>query len=216
MTSVAGKSARPVFPAAARAALENSLEHTIEAIAATLEVRDPYTAGHQKRTTRMAEAIGREMGLDADRLKGLFVAGAIHDIGKVSVPVEILSRPGKLSPAEFEIINRHPVAGHDIVKNIDFPWPVARIVCQHHEWLDGSGYPDGLKGDQILLEVRIPAAADVVEAISSHRPYRPALGLDSAIEELRDHRGCLYDPDVVDVCLALIEKNRLPLEQPVS
>lgn len=197
---------------AARRALEQSLEKTIEAIAATLEVRDPYTAGHQKRTTRIAVAIGREMGLDEDRLKGLYVAGTIHDIGKIAVPVEILSRPGTLSEAEFAIIRIHPVAGYDIIKGIEFPWPVANIVRQHHERLDGSGYPDGLKGDAILLESRILSVADVVEAISSHRPYRAALGLEVAIDELRRYRGIRFDPQVVDTCLKLIDEDRLPLQ----
>ena len=197
---------------AARRALEQSLEHTIEAIAATLEVRDPYTAGHQKRTTRIAVAIGREMGLDEDRLKGLYVAGTIHDIGKIAVPVEILSRPGTLSEAEFAIIRIHPVAGYDIIKGIEFPWPVANIVRQHHERLDGSGYPDGLKGDAILLESRILSVADVLEAISSHRPYRAALGLEVAIDELRRYRGTRFDPQVVDTCLKLLNEGRLPLQ----
>ncbi|AHE97088.1 phosphodiesterase [Thioalkalivibrio paradoxus ARh 1] len=197
----------------ARHALEHSLERTIEAIATTLEFRDPYTAGHQKRATRIAEAIAHEIGLDEHRLKGLFVAGTIHDIGKISVPVEILSRPGKLSVAEFEIIKGHAIAGYDIVKGIDFPWPVPQIIRQHHERLDGSGYPDGLSGNDILLEARILAVADVVEAISSHRPYRPALGLSAAVEEIRTHRGTRFDARVVDACLKLIDAGRLPLAE---
>ena len=193
-----------------RQAQERSLEQTIEAIAATIEVRDPYTAGHQRRTTAIARAIGEELGLDADRLRGLHVAGSIHDIGKISIPVELLSRPGKLAPAEFALIKGHPESGHDIISGIDFPWPVAAIVRQHHERLDGSGYPDGLSGDAILQESRILAVADVVEAIASHRPYRPALGLEAAMAELREQRGTLYDPEVVDACLRLAEEQRLP------
>jgi response regulator RpfG family c-di-GMP phosphodiesterase len=192
-----------------RYALERSLEQTIEAIAATIEVRDPYTAGHQRRTTRIAVAIGQEMGLDADRLKGLQVAGTIHDIGKISVPVEILSRPGKLSDLEFNVIKHHSEAGHDIVQGIDFPWPVAQIIRQHHERMDGAGYPDGLRGEAILLESRILAVADVVEAISSHRPYRPGLGVGVAIEELKRQRGGSYDADAVDSALRLYESGEL-------
>jgi HD-GYP domain-containing protein (c-di-GMP phosphodiesterase class II) len=192
-----------------RYALERSLEQTIEAIAATIEVRDPYTAGHQRRTTRIAVAIGQEMGLDADRLKGLQVAGTIHDIGKISVPVEILSRPGKLSDLEFNVIKHHSEAGYDIVQGIDFPWPVAQIIRQHHERMDGAGYPDGLRGEAILLESRILAVADVVEAISSHRPYRPGLGVGVAIEELKRQRGGSYDADAVDSALRLYESGEL-------
>lgn len=194
----------------AREAQARSLSATIEALAATLEMRDPYTAGHQKRTAKIAEAIGREMGLSSERLRGLSVAAAIHDIGKVAVPVEILSRPGRLTAAEFEIIKQHPVAGADILSGIEFPWPVARIVRQHHERLDGSGYPDGLTGEQILPEARILAVADVLEAMSSHRPYRPARPIDDALTELRDQRGRLYDPSAVDACLKLVEEGRMP------
>ncbi len=193
-----------------REALERSLEQTIAAIAATIEVRDPYTAGHQRRVTGVAAAIGRKLGLSEDRLKGLFVAGTIHDIGKVSIPAETLSRPGRLSEAEFNLIKTHSQTGFDILKGIDFPWPVAQIVRQHHERLDGTGYPDGLAGDAILLESRILAVADVVEAISSHRPYRPALGLEVALNELRQGRDSRYDPAVVDACLELARSGELP------
>ncbi len=196
-----------------RRALAQSLEQTIEAIAATIEVRDPYTAGHQRRTTDLAEVIAEALGLDEERRRGLHLAGAIHDIGKISIPAEILSRPGRLSDVEFEVIKTHAATGYEILKGIDFPWPVAQIVRQHHERLDGSGYPDGLQGDEILLEARILAVADVVEAISSHRPYRAALGLDVALEELRAKRGVLFDPDVVDACLALAEQGCLPVAQ---
>jgi putative nucleotidyltransferase with HDIG domain len=192
-----------------RYALERSLEQTIEAIAATIELRDPYTAGHQRRTTRVAVAIAQQMGLEADRVKGLQVAGTIHDIGKISVPAEILSRPGKLSDIEFNLIKRHSETGYEIVHGIDFPWPVAQMIRQHHERMDGSGYPDGLQGEAILLESRILAVADVVEAISSHRPYRPSLGVGAAMEELKERRGVSYDADVVDSALRLYDSGEL-------
>ncbi|AGA31886.1 Response regulator containing a CheY-like receiver domain and an HD-GYP domain [Thioalkalivibrio nitratireducens DSM 14787] len=194
-----------------RTALEHSLERTIEAMAATIEVRDPYTAGHQQRTTRIADAIAAELGLDPERRKGLHVASSIHDIGKISVPVEILAKPGRLSEPEFELIKGHAELGYEILKGIDFPWPVATIVRQHHERRDGSGYPDGLRGDAILLESQILAVADVVEAIHSHRPYRPGLGLEVALAELQENRGRLYAPQVVDACLRLAAEDRLPL-----
>ncbi|MEW5728511.1 MAG: HD domain-containing phosphohydrolase [Pseudomonadota bacterium] len=194
-----------------RAALERVLEGTIQAVATTVEVRDPYTAGHQHRVADIAVAIGRAMGLDEERQKGLRVAGLVHDIGKVSIPAEILNRPSKLSETEFAVIKGHPRTGWDILSPIDFPWPVADVVLHHHERLDGSGYPDGLKGDEIGLEARIMAVADVVEAIASHRPYRPALGLEAAVAELRAHRGTRYDPDVVDACARLVETGALKL-----
>ncbi|MFP4155678.1 MAG: HD domain-containing phosphohydrolase [Halothiobacillaceae bacterium] len=215
LAEMAGDLAYGIETLKARDAWARSLAATIEALAATLEVRDPYTAGHQRRTARLAEAIGQKMELPEAQLRGLGIAASIHDIGKVAVPVEILSRPGKLTKAEFEIIKSHPVAGYDILAGIDFPWPVARIVRQHHERLDGSGYPDGLSGEQILLEARILAVADVVEAMASHRPYRPARPLQDAIGELRAHRGQLYDPAVVDACLELIAEDHFPLENAI-
>lgn len=184
---------------------ERSFAQTIEALAATIEVRDPYTAGHQRRTTAIAEAIGRRMGLDEDRLKGLHIAGTIHDIGKISVPSSLLSKPGKLSDVEFAIIQLHPQTGYEILKGIEFPWPVADIVRQHHERQDGSGYPKGLHGKDILLEARILAVADMLEAISSHRPYRPALGIAFAIEELKKQSGSKLDSEVVACCVQLVE-----------
>jgi len=190
--------------------LERSLEQTIEAIAATIETRDPYTAGHQRRTAIIACAIAQELGLDDERIRGLRVAANIHDIGKNSIPAELLSRPARLTPAEFELIKVHPESGYDIVRGIDFPWPVAEIVRQHHERIDGSGYPHGLRGDEILLESRILAVADVVEAITSHRPYRPALDMAVAVAELREYRGTRYDPAVVDAFLRLLDSGRLP------
>jgi len=186
--------------------LQRSLVQTIQAIAVTIEKRDPYTAGHQQRVAELATAIAGEMGLPEDQLEGLRLGALIHDIGKIYVPAEFLNRPGHLSNTEFEIIQSHPVMGHDIVKGIEFPWPVAEMVVQHHERLDGTGYPKGLKGDDILLEARILSVADVVEAMASHRPYRAALPLEEALNEIERFRGVRYDPVVVDACLKLFRE----------
>ncbi len=188
--------------------LERSLLQTIEAIALTIEKRDPYTAGHQQRVAELAVAIAEEMELPHDRIEGLRLGAQIHDIGKVYIPTEILNRPGKLDDAQFLLIKAHPQVGFDIVRGIDFPWPLAAMVAQHHERLDGSGYPAGLKDGEILLEARIIAVADVVEAMASHRPYRPALPLEVAMEEIEKHQGVWFDTEVVDACLRLFrEKN---------
>jgi len=195
----------------AQAALERALEGTIVAVASTIEVRDPYTAGHQRRVAEIAVAIGRELGLSAHQLKGLRVAGTIHDIGKIGIPAEMLTRPGRLSPLEFDIIKGHAADGAEILSGVEFPWPVADMVRHHHERMDGSGYPDGLKGDEILFEARILAVADVVEAIASDRPYRAALGLDAAMAEITAKRGTLFDERVVDACRKLVDEGRLPL-----
>ena len=192
--------------ASEQAKLRRSLEATVEAIAATLETRDPYTAGHQRRVAELATAIAREMGLDASRVEGIHFGALIHDLGKIQVPAEILAKPTRLSKVEFELIKTHPQAGYEIVKGIDFPWPVADMVHQHHERLDGSGYPQGLKGDAIVLEARILAVADVVEAMASHRPYRPARRLDEALKEVEAKRGAWFDPAVVDACLRLFRE----------
>jgi putative two-component system response regulator len=181
-----------------------ALEATVEAIMRTLEKRDPYTAGHQARVAEIAVAMAAEMGLAEDRIAGLRVGASLHDVGKVYVPSEILNRPGKLTAAEFALIKAHPEIGFDIVKDIDFPWPVARMLLEHHERLDGSGYPRGLKGDEILLEARIVAVADVVESMTSHRPYRPALGLDVALAEIVSKRGTHFDAGAVDACLRVM------------
>ena len=186
--------------------ITSTLEGTMEAIAMMSELRDPYTAGHQKRVTHLALAIGKEMGLLEERLHGLRVAGLLHDVGKVYVPSEILSKPGKLSELEMGLAKAHASAGYDIVKAIKFPWPVDEMVHQHHERIDGSGYPRGLKGDQIMLEARILAVADTVEAMMSHRPYRPALGLDKALAEIIQNQGNLYDENVVDACVLLFRE----------
>ena len=151
----------------------------------------------------LARSISQEMGLPKDQIEGVRMAGTVHDLGKISVPAEILSKPTKLSSLEFSLIKVHPQTSYDILKDIEFPWPIARIVLQHHERINGSGYPQGLKGEEILLESRILAVADVVEAIASHRPYRPAHGIDTALEEIEKNRGLFYDPDVVDACLQL-------------
>jgi PAS domain S-box-containing protein/putative nucleotidyltransferase with HDIG domain len=183
------------------------VDETVEALASAVETRDLYTASHQRRVAALAYAIAREMGgIGADQMKGIRTAAILHDIGKLHVPFELLNNPGHLNDIEFALIKNHPQSGYDILKNIEFPWPVARIVQQHHEHLDGSGYPAGLKGDSILLEACIIGVADVVEAMSSHRPYRPGKGIKAALQEITKGRGSLYDPKAVDVCLALFGK----------
>lgn len=187
------------------ARLRRAIEKTIQAITTMAELRDPYTAGHQRRVAKLAVAVARELGLDAEQVQGIYLAAVIHDIGKVAVPAEILSKPGRLEKVEFQLIQTHSATGYDILKEIEFPWPIAQVVAQHHERLDGSGYPAGLTGPQILREARIIAVADVVEAMASHRPYRPALGVDKALEEVRRGAGLQYDPEVVSVCTRLFE-----------
>jgi PAS domain S-box-containing protein len=198
---------------ASAAKLEQILLQTIEAIAATVEARDPYTAGHQQRVAELASAIAREMGLSDEVIHGISLAASIHDLGKIRIPAEILSKPGKLNPIEYELIKGHSQTGYDIIKDIQFPLPIAQMVWEHHERLDGSGYPQGLKDGQILPEAKILAVADVVEAMSSHRPYRPGLGLDAALDEITKNRGVLYDPKVVDSCLALFRENTFHFER---
>jgi PAS domain S-box-containing protein/putative nucleotidyltransferase with HDIG domain len=192
--------------------IERALAGTIHALAVTTEMRDPYTAGHQERVTRLAVAIGRKLGLSGQALEGLRVAGTLHDVGKVSVPAEILSKPTELTPIEFGLVRSHPETGHAILHQIEFPWPVAEIVLQHHERSDGSGYPHGLRGDEILLEARILAVADSVEAMASHRPYRAALGLDAALGEVARGAGTTYDEDVVSACLSLFAEDGFRLD----
>jgi PAS domain S-box-containing protein/putative nucleotidyltransferase with HDIG domain len=192
--------------------LRRALKGVVQAMSVTVEMRDPYTAGHQRRVSRLSVAIAREMGLPERQVEGIRMAGDIHDIGKIYVPAEILSKPGKLTDIEFTIIKTHPQVGYDILKNIEFPWPIADIVVQHHERLDGKGYPAGLKGDAILLEARIIIVADVVEAMSSHRPYRPAHGIEKALEEISRNRGTIYDAAVVDACLRLFKEKGFSLE----
>ena len=188
--------------------LERALEGTVQAWSLTGEMRDFYTAGHQRRVSSLAVAIAEELHLSWEKIEGLRVAGIIHDIGKIAMPAEILAKPARLTKTEFQLIKDHPRIGYEIVKKIEFPWPVAHIILQHHERMDGSGYPEGLLGDAILLEARILAVADVIEALSSHRPYRPALGIEKALEEIRRGRGIRYDMRVVDICLKLFRERR--------
>ena len=192
--------------------LKKCLEASINTMSKIVEVKDPYTSGHQHRVSQLATAIAKELNFSKDKIEGIRIASLIHDIGKIGLPTEILSKPTKLFDIEFSLIKSHSQIGHDILKSIDFPYPIERIVLQHHERLDGSGYPNNLKGDKIMLEARIIGVADVVEAMSSHRPYRPALGIDAALEEIIQNRGTLYDPEVVDVCLKLFKEKGFKFE----
>jgi putative nucleotidyltransferase with HDIG domain len=187
------------------------LVETITAMSNAMASRDPYTAAHMERVSGLSVAIAEQLELEADRIEGIRLGGIIHDIGKLYVPAEILNRPGRLSPAEFDIIRSHAQVGYDIIKGVPFTWPVAEMVYQHHERIDGSGYPNGLKGDEITLEARILAVADVVEAMSSHRPYRPSLGMQPAIEEIRKNRGVYYDAEVVDACIEVVNSGGFQL-----
>ena len=178
----------------------------------TVEVRDPYTSGHQTKVSRLARAIAQDMALSSDTVDNIRIAGSIHDIGKIAVPSEILSKPSKLTAIEFSLIKTHPQTGYDILKEAELPYPIAEIVLQHHERLDGSGYSHGLKDGQIILEARIVAVADVLEAMSSHRPYRPALGIEAALDEIEKHKGILYDKKVVEVCSQLFKEKEFRFE----
>jgi len=184
--------------------LNLALQGTVAALANTVEIKDPYTAGHQRRVAQLTCAMARELGWSADRIEGIQVLCFLHDMGKIAVPAEILNKPGKISPNEFSLIKVHSQVGYDILKDIAFPWPVALGVLQHHERLDGSGYPSGLTAEEITPEAKILAVADVVEAMVSHRPYRPALGIEKALDEITQNRGNLYDPDAVDACIRLL------------
>jgi HD-GYP domain-containing protein (c-di-GMP phosphodiesterase class II) len=186
--------------------LKTAFMSTVDVAMTMGEMRDPYTVGHERRVADLAVAIGAELGFDARRQEGLLVAGRLHDVGKIAVPADILSKPGKLTSIEFLLIQAHTQAGYDVLKGVEFPWPVAQIALQHHERMDGSGYPHGLKGESILPEARIVAVADVVEAMSSHRPYRPGLGIDTALAEIEDGRGALFDSNAVDACLRLFRE----------
>lgn len=193
-------------------ALENAYVSVIQAISLTIEQRDPYTSGHQKTVARLAKAIAEKLHQSDDFIHGLELGAAIHDIGKISIPAEILNRPGRLSDNEMNLIKRHSKLGYEIIKDINFPWPVGEMILQHHERLDGSGYPKGLAGDKIILEARIIAVADVIEAISSHRPYRPAKGIEAGLDEICRNSGILYDADVVDACKALFQEDGFTLQ----
>lgn len=188
--------------------LRKALGAIIQVLEQTVEIRDPYTAGHQRRVADLACTVAEEMGLSDDRIDGIRIAGIIHDIGKIYVPAEILSKPRRLSQIEFNLIKTHPQVGFDVLKAIDFPWPVAKIILQHHERLDGSGYPHNLSAGDILLEAKILGVADVVEAMASHRPYRPSLGVDEALKEISKNKGILYEPVVVDACSQVFEESR--------
>jgi PAS domain S-box-containing protein len=192
--------------------IRKALGGTVQAIAVTVEARDPYTAGHQRRVADLARAIATEMNLPIDIIDGIRMAAAIHDLGKISVPAEILSKPTKLKKTEFDLIKEHSQSGYDILKDIDFPWPVARIVLEHHERMNGSGYPNSLEGDNILMESRIIAVADVVESMGSHRPYRPSLGIEAALEEIEKNRGTHYDNAVADACLRIFREKSYQLQ----
>jgi putative two-component system response regulator len=193
--------------------LRVNLLDSIAALASMVEMRDPYTAGHQRRVAQLAVAIAKEMRLPQEQVEGIHLASVVHDVGKIQVPAEILSKPGKLGELEYRIIQAHPQTGYEILKSIDFPWPIAQIVQQHQERIDGSGYPNALKGDQILPEARIIAVADVVEAMASHRPYRVALGIDAALEEISRNKSIKYAPEAVDACCKLFREQRFEFSQ---
>lgn len=188
--------------------LRAAMGGVIDSIVLAIEARDPYTSGHQQRVSQLARVIATEMGLSPTMIDSIRLAGRIHDLGKIAIPAEILSKPTKLNNPEFELIKIHPETGHAILKDVDFPWPIADIVQQHHEKIDGSGYPQGLSGDDIRIESRILCVADVAEAISNHRPYRPALGVENAISELMDKKNLFFDPNVVDACVGILSQDQ--------
>ncbi|MBW1779638.1 MAG: GAF domain-containing protein [Deltaproteobacteria bacterium] len=192
--------------------LRKTLNGTIHSMALIVERRDPYTAGHQRRVAHLGQAIAEEMGLPKHQIEGIRMSGLIHDIGKMAIPAAILSKPGKLDPEEFALIMKHPWVGYDVLKQVEFPWPIAQIVYQHHEKMNGSGYPQGLSGEGILIEARILCASDVIEAMASHRPYRAALGIQEALKEIEAKKGELYDPQVVEICLTLFRKKAFSIE----
>ena len=192
--------------------LRKALGKTVLALAATTEMRDPYTTGHQRRVAKLASTLAQEMGFSENHIVGIWVMGLLHDIGNMVVPFDILSKPGKLSDYEHEIMKNHAHVGYEALKEIDFPWPLAQVILQHHERLDGSGYPAGLSGQDIILEARILMVADVVDTIASDLPKRPGLGIDKALEEIKQNQGTLYDPEVVDVCVKLFTETGFKFE----
>ena len=192
--------------------LRNVLEKTVGALTSALEKRDPYTAGHQQRVSKLACAIAKKMSLSDERIEGIRIAGLLHDIGKISVPTDVLNKPGKLSKHEFGLIKDHSEVGYDIMKDIEFSQPIAQIILQHHERMNGSGYPQGISGKNIILEARVLAVADIVESMVSHRPYRPALGIDMAFENISQNSGALYDSEVVDMCMKLFNENKFTFD----
>lgn len=191
--------------------IKESLQGTIEAVSKMAEMRDPYTAGHQRRVAKLSVAIAKELGLAQETVDAIEIAAKVHDIGKMEIPSEILTKPTKLTNLEYEFIRNHPQAGYDILKDIKFSYPIAKIILQHHEKLDGSGYPNKLKGDEILLEAKIISVADVVEAMASHRPYRASLGVDFALEEIEKHKGVWYEEPIVDACVKLFREQNYTL-----
>jgi PAS domain S-box-containing protein len=193
--------------------LRKAVGTTIQVLASAVEARDPYTAGHQIRSADLARTIAVEMGISQDKIEGIRIAGSIHDIGKLSIPAEILSKPTKLSEIEFALIKAHSQRGFEMIKDVKSPWPLAEIVYQHHERIDGSGYPRNLKGEEICMEARILAVADTVEAMASHRPYRPGLGIDAALNEIEKNRGIFYDNAVADACLKLFREKGFKLAE---
>jgi HD-GYP domain-containing protein (c-di-GMP phosphodiesterase class II) len=192
-------------------AVRIALQGVIHVVARTIETRDPYTAGHQRGVANLAVAIARRLGLSEDRLEGLKLAATVHDLGKISIPAEILAKPSRLTEVEIGMIRTHPGAGYEILRKVEFPWPIAQMVLQHHERINGSGYPQGLQAPDILLEAKILGVADVVDAMCSHRPYRAALGISKALAEIRQNRGLLYDPAVVDACQEYFQENLVAL-----
>lgn len=193
--------------------LKKAMEGIITGFSTIVETRDPYTAGHQERVTRLSVAIAEVMGVEEDRISALRLAAMVHDIGKIYVPADFLNKPGKLSEVEYSILWTHPTIGRDILKSVDFVWPISEIVMQHHERLDGSGYPKGLSGEDIYLEARILSVADVIDAMDSHRPYRPSLGMEKALEEIRSKQGSHFDSNVVDACIRLFKEEGFRLFQ---
>lgn len=193
--------------------LQRSIDELVSAVAMMVERRDPYTAGHQHRVAALSYAIGTKLDLSQDQLSGIAIMGELHDIGKIAVPAEILTKPGTLSPVEYELIKVHSQAGYDVLKAVHFPWPVAEVVLQHHERLDGSGYPRGLRGSEILLEAKIIGVADVIEAMSTHRPYRPALSVDVTVDEIESGAGKKYDPEIAAAAVSVL-RNGLCILQP--
>jgi len=192
--------------------LLEAFESTIKVVSLALEKRDPYTAGHQNNCARIAKALAEQLNFDKEIVKGIYQAAAIHDIGKIYLPSEILNKPSRLSHAEFGLIKTHAQVGYDIIKDVKFPWPIAKTILQHHERLDGSGYPNGLKGDDICIEARVLAVADVVDAMSSDRPYRKGFGLDVALSEIEAKAGVFYDADIVNACLILFREKNFPIQ----
>ncbi|MEA2021419.1 MAG: response regulator [Candidatus Caldatribacteriota bacterium] len=192
--------------------LRKTQEGTILTIARIIGIKDPYTSGHQERVSQLATAIAEEMNLSKEKVEGIKISSLVHDIGKIDIPTEILSRPGKITDIEFSLIQKHATTGYKILKEIDYTWPIAEIVYQHHENLDGTGYPQGLKDGDILIEAQIVRVADVIEAMSSHRPYRPALGIEKALEEISKNKGILYNIEVVDTCLKLFQDKKFKFQ----